>query len=215
MRSPMTARYRSALYTVLAAGSTFLAACARDVTAPSASVRATPQQVSSFRPSKAAKALYGVSDGVYTLSFDPSQDQSFNLGLNHLDLPANSVCGLAESTYGPSYWNDGCTLQTDTVTITVTITGASSDNPRIDFFPAMRFSPDKSVHLYMYAPNSSLSDSWRIEYCNDLNECVDESKTDPDLVSYVDVSANVVFRRIKHFSGYILPGEMDEPPAAW
>jgi hypothetical protein len=200
---------------MLAVGSVLLAACARDVTAPSASVqRATPTAISSFRPSKAAKALYGVSDGVYTVSFDPSEQQSLNLGLNHLELPANSVCSLANSSYGPSHWNEACTPEADSVTITVTITGASTDNPRIDFQPAMRFSPDKDVHLFMYAPNPSLSDSWKLGYCNDANVCVDESKVDPDLQSFIDRDASVVFRRIKHFSGYLVAaGFADEAPS--
>jgi hypothetical protein len=189
---------------MLAVGSTLLAACSRDVTAPSASTLRSPERVSSFRPNAAAKALYGVSDGVYTLRFDPAQSQSFNMGLNHLELPANSICTLAGSTYGPSYWNDACTPETDSVSITVTITGASTNTPRVDFQPALRFSPDKTVQLFMYTPNNSESDSWKLEYCNDLNVCVDESKTDPDLVSFVDHNASVVFRRIKHFSGYLV-----------
>jgi hypothetical protein len=212
MRSPMMARYRSTLYTMLAAGGMLLAACARDVTAPSAStLRASPERVSSFRPSAASRALYGVSDGVYTMSFDPSQDQSFNLGLNHLELPANAVCNLADSSYGPDYWNDACTPQTDSVTITVTITGAETDKPRIDFQPAMRFSPDANVQLFMFAPNASLSDSWKLGYCNDENVCVDESVADSALQSYVDHAASVVFRRIKHFSGYIVVDGIEVP----
>jgi hypothetical protein len=33
---------------------------------------------------------------------------------------------------------------------------------------------------------------------------VDESVNDPDLASNVDVVNRVVFRRIKHFSGYVV-----------
>ena len=202
MRLPMMARYRSPFVILLASGS-LLAACSRDVTAPvRPTLQVTPQKVSSFRPSKAARALYGVSDGVYTLTFDPSEDNSFNLGLNHLDMPAHSVCDLATSSYGVDHWNESCDVQNDSVTITVTITGASSDKPRIDFQPAMRFSPDKNVQLFMYSPNAALSDSWKLGYCNDANVCVDESKTDSELQSYIDHDASVVFRRIKHFSGY-------------
>ena len=203
MRSPMMARYRSSAFTVLAAGSLLLTACSRDVTAPSASTTQTPARVSSFRPSTAAKSLYGVSDGTYTITFNPAEDQSFTLGLNHLDLPANAVCDIAGSSYGVSHWNDACTPETDTVTVTVTISGATSDHPRIDFQPAMRFSPDKNVELYMYTPSALLSDGWKLGYCNAENVCVDESLTDSELQSYVDHDARVVFRRIKHFSGYL------------
>ena len=46
--------------------------------------------------------------------------------------------------------------------------------------------------------------NWKMLYCNNLNICEDESLTDPELQAYVDRSANVVFRRIKHFSGYLV-----------
>jgi len=42
-----------------------------------------------------------------------------------------------------------------------------------------------------------------MKYCNAAG-CVDESLTDPDLRSNVDVENKVVFRRIKHFSGYVV-----------
>jgi len=212
------ARFRSSVFTMLAAGSLLLTACSRDVTAPSVSKTMTPLRVSSFRPSAAARSLYGVSDGTYTLTFDPSEDQSFNIGLNHLELPANSVCNIAGSSYGPEHWNESCTPEADTVTVTVTISGATSDHPRIDFQPAMRFSPDKNVELYMYTPTASLSDSWKLGYCNAENVCVDESVTDSELQSYIDHDASVVFRRIKHFSGYLITDFTDQglsPDASW
>ena len=211
MRSPTMARYRSTVFTMLAAGGLALTSCSRDVTSPSASTKAlTPERLSNFRPNAAAKSLYGVSDGTYTLTFDPSEDQSFNIGLNHLDMPASSVCNIAGSSYGVSHWNESCTPETDTVTITVTISGATTDNPRLDFQPAMRFNPDKNVQLYMYSPTASLSDSWKLAYCNAANVCVDESKTDSELQSYVDHNASVVFRRIKHFTGYLVASFDDE-----
>lgn len=191
---------------MLAVGGLLLTACSRDVTSPSASTKLgkTAERVSSFRPNAAAKALYGVTDGVYTVTIDPTQAQSFNIGLNHLDLPANSVCDLAGSSYGVSHWNEACSPETNPVTLTVTISGATSDNPRVDFQPAMRFNPDNKVQLFMYAPTPSLSDSWKLGYCNAENVCADESKADSELQSYIDLDASVVFRRIKHFSGYIV-----------
>jgi hypothetical protein len=205
MRMPMMARSRVSLLTMLAAGGMFLSACAGEATAPSATKPSTSlMRVSSFAPSGAAKALFGVSDGVYTITVDPTQDQSFNLGANHIDFPANSICELATSSYGPEHWNEPCTPETQPVDITVTIQQASSTDPRIDFLPAMRFNPDKNVQLFMYSPNLSLKDGWKMRYCNALNVCTDESLTDSDLTSYVDRDAGVVFRRIKHFSGYLI-----------
>jgi hypothetical protein len=204
MRMPMMARSRVSLLTMLAAGGLFLSACAGEATAPSSAAPRTQLRVSGFSPSAATRELFGVSDGVYTITVDPTQDQSFNLGSNHIDFPANSICEIATSSYGEEHWNEECTPETQPVTLTVTIQEASEVNSRIDFQPAMRFSPDKQVMLYMYSPSASVHDSWRMLYCNALNECLDESTTDTDLQSYVDHNASVVFRRIKHFSGYTI-----------
>ena len=42
-----------------------------------------------------------------------------------------------------------------------------------------------------------------MKYCG-ATSCVDESVSDADLKSFVDVENKVVFRRIKHFSGYVI-----------
>ncbi len=192
----------------IAAGTMLLSACARDVTAPSAEVQGGAlSAVSAFQPTAATKALFGVVDGVYSVTFDPTRDQSFPLGPNRLDMPGRSVCRLVGSGYGSDYWNRSCTPETAPVTLTVTIKGAATDHPSVDFQPAMRFNPDKTVQLFMYVPNATQADAtnWIMKYCGTLAPtCVDESASDAQLKSYVDRRANVVFRRIKHFSGYVV-----------
>jgi hypothetical protein len=44
-----------------------------------------------------------------------------------------------------------------------------------------------------------------VQYCN-ADGCVDESIADPSVASSVDLENRVVFRRIKHFSGFIILG---------
>ena len=182
----------------------FLGACSGEVTAPVAAPPRAIEARSMFVPSTSAKALIGVADGTYSVTFDPSHDQSFSLGPNHLDIPANAVCNLVTSGYGPAYWNHGCSPQTLAVTLTVVIKNAASSNPSVNFYPAMRFNPDKNVRLFMYAPNVSSTDAknWLMFYCPDIGKCVDESLTDSALATYIDYSSNVLFRRVKHFSGY-------------
>jgi hypothetical protein len=43
-----------------------------------------------------------------------------------------------------------------------------------------------------------------MRYCDDTNTCVNEAAHDADLASYADHDAQMVFRRIKHFSGYLV-----------
>ena len=212
MRMPTKARFTASPVALLVAVIA-LSACHGDGSTAPAPQAVTPQAKSLFVPGEAAKALVGVTDGDYVVTFDPSRDQAFYLGPNHLNIPANSVCALVGSGYGSAYWNQACTPERLPVTITVKIRGSASDNPRVDFFPAMRFNPAKSVQLFMYVPHATQADAtnWLMQYCagNGGGQCIDESKTDASLTSYVDRSANVVFRRIKHFSGYVVTGRGD------
>ena len=181
-----------------------LGACSGEVTAPAAARSRPLEATSLFVPSASAKALIGVADGTYTFRFDPNANQSIALGPNRLDIPEHAVCDLRTSRYGAAYWNSECTPETLPVTLTVIIKNAASANPSMSFFPAMRFNPDKNVQLFMYAPNVSSTDAknWLMYYCPDFGQCVNESLTDSALVTYIDYSHNVLFRRIKHFSGY-------------
>ena len=209
MRLPMMARSRVSLVpllTTVATASLLLAGCSGDATSPSA---AQPKSLSALRtspfvPTGAQRALVGVSDGTYTFQIDPTQAQSLQFGASHLDIPANAVCDLATSSYGVGTWNDACAAQTDTFTITAVVKDAATDHPSVEFQPALRFNPQSNVNLYLYVTDQATLDNSKVlKYCNETG-CVDESLTDPDLISNVDVDNKVVFRRIKHFSGYVV-----------
>ena len=193
-----------------------LGACSGEVTAPAAAPSRAIEASSMFVPSASAKALIGVADGTYSMTLDPRKDQSFPLGPNRLDIPANAVCDLGTSGYGAAYWDKSCTPEQQPLTLTVVIKNASSLHPSMNFFPAMRFNPDKNVQLFIYAPNVSKTDAknWLMYYCPDSSKCVDESLTDSDLLTQIDYSANVVFRRVKHFSGYMVAEFSDQTDVA-
>ena len=203
MLTPMQARAVLAHCTVLA-GALLLGACAGDVSSPSAAPSRTMEGTSMYAPTAAQKSLVGVADGTYAVTFDPTHKQSFALGPNHLDIPANAVCDLESSGYGMSYWDKPCNPEHAPLTLTVVIRNAASDHPSMDFFPAMRFNPAKRVELYMYAPHVTLKDAtdWVMLYCPDTGSCIDESITDRSLRTVVDYRENMLFRRVKHFSGY-------------
>lgn len=194
---------RSALRFTLLAGAVLLGACTSEVTAPKPAQHVNEAK-SMFAPSAAAKALIGIADGTYSVTIDPTINQQFNLGPNYLSLPANSVCNLLTSGYGASYWDAACTPETNKLTLTVIIRNATSANPSLDFSPAMRFNPATSVQLFIYAPKVNPADGkkWMMKYCPDGSNCFDESATDASLASNIDYTNNVLFRRVKHFSGY-------------
>lgn len=209
MRLPMMARSRVSLVpllTTVATASLLLAGCAGDATSPTA---AQPKSTTSFRtspfvPTDAQRALVGVADGTYTFTIDPTQTQTLQLGASGLYIPANAVCDLATSSYGMGTWNDACAPQTAPMTITAVVHNAATDHPSVEFQPALRFSPASQVWLYMSVTDQATLDNTKVLwYCNET-ECLDESQTDSDLTSYVDKKHFMVFRRIKHFSGYVV-----------
>jgi hypothetical protein len=209
MRLPMMARYRITTLTMLTVAGVLLTGCAGDSLKPVAVEKASQLRTSPFTPTAAQKALVGVSDGTYSFVIDPSQHQSLSLGASHLDIPADAVCDLASSSYGPNHWDQSCTPQTDTFTVTAVVRNAATDHPSVDFEPALRFSPDKNVGLYLYVTDDATLDASRVvKYCN-AHGCVDESIDDPSVASSVDLENRVVFRRIKHFSGFIVLSLME------
>jgi hypothetical protein len=205
MRMPMQARPIASRLTLVAA--LLVGACSGEVTSPAASTPMKAVEATSMHvPTTSQKALIGVVDGTYAVTFDPRRDQSFSLGPNRLDIPANSVCNMLTSGYGADYWNRSCSPHTLPITLTVVIKNSQSTHPEVQFFPAMRFNPTKSVKLYMYAPKVSRDDAknWLMLYCADKGKCIDESVTDSALTTYIDYTNNVLFRRVKHFSGYVV-----------
>lgn len=212
MRMPMPARHLVPRVTLLATA-LFVGACAGEVTSPAASTPPRAIEASSmFVPSASTRALIGVADGTYTLTFDPTEAQSFSLGPNHLDIPADAVCDLLTSSYGADSWNRPCSTQKLPITLTVIIKNAQSTHPGMQFFPAMRFNPKKTVQLFIYAPKISKHDekNWLMLYCPDKGKCIDESLADKDLTTYIDHANDVLFRRVKHFSGYVVAENSDD-----
>ncbi|MEO8335859.1 MAG: hypothetical protein ABI664_12855 [bacterium] len=181
-----------------------LAACAGDSTSPSAA---------RFEPVDASKALVGVIDGVYTFTINPSKDQSIKLGASSLDLPASSVCRLLTTSYGPTKWNDSCVPESLPVTITAVVKNAATNHPSIEFAPAMRFNPATTVQLHLFVTNAeTLGNMTVMKYCGPFSAvCVDESLTDSSLQTAVNAQAGLVSRRIKHFSGYVVAENGDNP----
>lgn len=214
MRQLMRERW-SGLTTVALGSLALLGAC-RDTLAPRPAETTGQERASAFVPAISAIRILGVKDSTYSFTVDPTRTNELDLGPNHLSLPANSICDLKTSGYGVATWNLPCTPQTQTLTITATVRGSSGQHPSIDFRPAMRFNPATKVNLYIYVPHANPADAmrWVMLYCQTAAQpgCVNEAWYDPELRTYVDMRANVVFRRIKHFSGYLVWNDQDPPP---
>jgi len=210
MRGPL----RTLIATAVVAG---IAGCSDVATSPrDASTRAlSPGTVPTldFSPSL-------LFNGLQTTSFTvTSAGGKFSIGngLYTISFPANSVCDPATSSYGPGTWDAPCTTLADGQSITVTATfGFTNHGLAIDFSPALRFNPSTEVRIAttVYAPvlttfasyfaaNPSSLHFLGIYYAPDLGSAgTTDAAFDSSLVTHVNLSTGLVWRRVKHFSGY-------------
>jgi hypothetical protein len=193
---PTPACWMGSRVMMLVASTFLLAACTPDgTTAP-----------------RASAALVGAQDQTYTWTVNTWQNNPpFMFGASSIVIPANAICDIASSGYGSSYWNSPCTPANGTVTITATVINAGTDNPSVEFEPALRFNPATTVTLLLAASDqATLTNMTVIEYCSSSvpsltnSSCVDEAITDSSLTSVVNNKNKTVTRRIKHFSGYLI-----------
>lgn len=207
--SDMSRLSRLKIFALALSGVVVASSCTVDSTSPTLQSGGTAFGKSAFQPTAADKARYVIGTGVtsYKITLNPNEPNSFTLGSNNIVIPAHAVCDIATSGYGPGTWNSPCTPATTPIDVTVYVRSDASGHPRMDFEPAMRFNPDVDVELFMFTRNAvKEAKSFKIYYCTTTpaDNCVDESLTDRDLRTYADPAWSVVFRRIKHFSGYLV-----------
>ena len=210
---PMTARSTAPLVTLLTAGAMLLGACGGDISGPTGIAPASASfgkgSSSHFNPGKGNKDVPEEGEvRSYTFTIDPRVDNTLSMGTQALELPRNAVCSSG-SGYGVDTWDKPCTAEVKSVRITAKVTGTKSGYPLIDFQPAMRFNPAADpVQLFMYAKRADAADAsrFKILYCSGQNgmHCIDEALTDKSLTTQFSKRDNEVFRRIKHFSGYVV-----------
>ena len=143
---------------------------------------------------------------------------SFDVGLFTVNFPANSVCDPNVSSYGPGTWDSGCTTLGDgqSVTVKATYGFTLAGGPVVDFSPALRFNPKTTVTIstdayalvLTYFRNYWLSnpDALRffgMYYTPDFGATgLTDAGRDASLVTHINLTTGLVWRRIKHFSGY-------------
>jgi hypothetical protein len=147
-------------------------------------------------------------------------------GFYTLNVPDNAVCTL-DSPYGPGTWDSPCTTLGPSDSITVTATyGFSTTGPAVDFSPALRFSPSAQVTLStsLYAPIITTWQSFFAQHPSALQglgmyyapsldaPMVTDAAVDSTVVTHINLSSGLVWRRVKHFSGYnVATGQVCDP----
>ncbi|MEP6989361.1 MAG: hypothetical protein ABJA80_00415 [bacterium] len=198
MHKPTTA-FRTLLTIAAVCAAMAVSACGNDATAPTSSPLA---------PGGADRALSGANDQTYAWTVDPTTDSPrLYFGDSYIVIPANAICDIAGSSYGAGHWMESCNPETKPVIITATVHNANTEHPSIDFAPAMRFNPAATLPtlLFSVTDKATLSNMSVVKYCTVAllsMSCVDESLADSALATSVDSWNNIVWRRIRHFSGY-------------
>ena len=168
-----------------------LAGCRGDVVAPSLTER----------PSAISATLSTVTAFVY----DPAVGGTFEFGPQHrISFSTNAVCDPILSTYGVSEWDKPCTALATPITITAHSYVASNGHPRVDFTPSLRFVPGSEVVLYMRDKEAAEDPTAVLQWCDDSNQCVTEAAPLPSFETKRDQALGMVYRAIKHFTGYMI-----------
>jgi hypothetical protein len=141
----------------------------------------------------------------------PAKGGTFSLGRFHsIAFDRNAVCDPRHSSYGPEEWDKPCAPLHKKITITAVSTFDAAGRPYVKFEPELRFVPGRTVTLYLFAKPAQLDESYKILYCRSGSPdgtCVDESLSDPSLVTRLDPRGHSLYRRIKHFSGFYVAAE--------
>lgn len=188
----------------LCALATTLTACQDASTAPS---------ISSPRPEAPRLLTVKVADTtITTFTYNPSSAkyQTFSSEAS-VYMPSGAVCNLLTSGYGPAVWDAPCAPATLPIPFTVKTWRTADGRPQMTIAPDVRFVPGKTVTLFMYKTASADSVGGVIAWCpTGGGECVDEGVADVTLLSHDD--SELVYRRIKHFSGYNVTFGRRPPP---
>lgn len=199
--------------------------CGESTTAPSRNAMGVPSSGAPSLDFNSGALFSGFRSTSFTVT---SAGGSFQVGNSYaVNFPPNSICDPATSSYGPGTWDDPCTTLSDGQSITITATYAFTNSGlAVDFSPALRFNPDTKVtistsayalSLTIFAPyfaaNPSALHFLGIYYSPSLGgQGQTDAGRDASLVTHVNLSTGLVWRRIKHFSGYnVLTGLPCDP----
>lgn len=146
----------------------------------------------------------------------PTNGGTFNLlDAYTLHVPANAVCDPnaadTQAGYASQAWDSPCTVATGNINVRATLKWTGT-RLYVDFQPALRFVPSKTVTLAttLFAPTvqaydaAGVTEGWSIGYSHGIGQAgVDDALNDPSLRTVIVGSSGKIFRRVKHFSGYL------------
>jgi hypothetical protein len=211
MHVSMQVRRSIALVVVLAAAS----ACSDATSAPRPAERPA-FDVQALQPldtrqdgGQREARIGGRDDNSLTLTIDPNVSRSYAFGENWIYFPARSICDPATSGYGSTLWDSPCTPVNQPIKVVVhwSTKGGyafAKFSPELRFVPADARNTNRWVVLSLHTQQRLRElDAYQILY-KGADGWVDEAVSDPTLRAWLDPLHNSIYRRVKHFSGYMV-----------
>lgn len=204
---------RRSLHLLIAGAVVVLAvACSESAVAPEPAVSVLDASTQAQSGGSSARTVLG------TFDISPAGG-TYRIGDFELVVPAGAVCDPASASYGLKHWNEDCSAMRRSIRVTVTSVTRLGE-ARIDFQPDLRFRPNAgSVILRTSALSGVLTsdavralptDASYFERFSMLyargSMTVNEAlvNNDPSLITHIELSTGIVWRRVKHFSGYMV-----------
>ena len=165
-----------------------------------------------------------------TLQLSPNGG-TYRIGDFEVVVPAGAICDPATSKYGAKHWDDDCRPLTQSLTVSV-ITKKQAGGVSVDFQPDIRFRPSAGSVIIRTGAYSSLLTSRSVRQLPTSSSFfqnfailyvptggwtkIDEvqSAGDASMVTHVDLQTGLVWRRVKHFSGYTVSAGFSCPSVA-
>jgi hypothetical protein len=152
--------------------------------------------------------------GTATFVVNPNETRSYSFGPHSVYIPAHAICDPQTAGYAEELWDSPCTALRDPITVTVHWDG-SGGHSAVTFEPDLRFAPSSSMMKWVWLTlhdKKQISDqlNYAILWQSPLQGWVDESATDATLKAYVSKGDNTVYRRLKHFSGYLVAASLSD-----
>jgi hypothetical protein len=155
-----------------------------------------------------------------TLDLSPAGG-TYQVGDFSIVMPAGAVCDPRTTKYGSRHWDEDCTPANRSITVNV-IAKTKRGQVSVDFQPDVRFRPSagwvrietSAYHdllttdaIRQLSAESPYFGQFSIFYVPSGNTArIDEARSsgDASMVTHVERSTGVVWRRVKHFSGYMV-----------
>ena len=208
---------RNTLFLLVGAVAALAVACRDSSVAPARSATSLSAAAS---PSLAAGGNNQNRTLIGTIELSPNGG-TYHVGDFDIVMPAGAVCDPATTKYGARYWDDDCSPAASNVTVNV-VAKKQGKGVSVDFQPDLRFRPAAgwvviqtnafstlltSPAVRQLSPGAGFFENFSIQYVptgssRQLNEF--RSTGDPSMATHVDLGTGLVWRRVKHFSGYIV-----------